>query len=176
MSTRKCLLAAVLLCGNGFAAPEQGAPALGVPVDEDELAHLDFTVMPDGEGLPEGRGDAHLGATVYRQYCLACHGDSGTGGVNDELAGGRGSLTTERPKKTIGSYWPYAPTLFDYIRRAMPYPSPGVLSNDQIYAVTAYLLYLNGIVDEGTIIDQDRLPAIEMPNREGFDRAYSQSH
>jgi cytochrome c len=172
MCTREILVAAGLFCLFGAGGCAQEAPSLGAPVDVEALAGLDFTVMPDGEGLPEGRGDAVAGAEVYRQQCLACHGESGTGGANDELVGGQGSLATANPKKTIGSYWPYAPTLFDYIRRAMPYPAPGTLSNDELYAITAYLLYLNDIIDRDTVIDKDSLPAVAMPNRNGFDRAY----
>lgn len=171
MCLRERLIAAALfgLFARGASAEE--LPALGVAID-DELAALDFTVMPDGEGLPDGSGDVSSGSEVYRRHCLVCHGESGTGGINDELVGGQGSLTTAHPKKTVGSYWPYAPTLFDYIRRAMPYPSPGLLSNDEIYAVTAYLLYLNDIIDEDTVLDEDSLSLIVMPNRDGFDRAY----
>lgn len=172
MCLREFLVATGLFCLLDIGAYAEPLPALGVPIADEELARLDFTVLPDGEGLPDGSGDAVSGSAVYRQHCLACHGESGTGGINDELVGGQGSLATDTPKKTIGSYWPYATTLFDYIRRAMPYPSPGMLSNDEIYAVTAYLLYLNDIIDQETTIDKDSLPAIEMPNRDGFDRAY----
>jgi cytochrome c len=172
MSLRDILVAAGLFCLLDIAACAQEPPGLGVRVDDDELARLDFTVMPDGEGLPEGSGDAVAGLDVYRRHCLACHGEAGTGGVNDTLVGGRGSLATDHPQKTIGSYWPYAPTLFDYIRRAMPYPSPGSLSNDEVYAVTAYLLHLNEIIDRETVIDKDSLATIDMPNRDGFDPAY----
>jgi S-disulfanyl-L-cysteine oxidoreductase SoxD len=172
MLLRDLLLAGVLLCVPATAGHAQQTTALGVPIDADDIARLDFTVMPDGEGLPAGSGTASAGADVYRQHCLACHGESGIGGSNDQLAGGQGSLATEHPQKTIGSYWPYAPTLFDYIRRAMPYPTPGSLSNDELYAVTAYLLYLNEIIDQDTIVDKASLPTIEMPNRNGFDPEY----
>lgn len=172
MCTREILVAAGLLILFDVGGCAQETPALGAPIDVEELAGLDFTVMPDGEGLPEGSGNAIAGADVYRRQCLACHGESGSGGINDELVGGQGSLATDSPKKTIGSYWPYAPTLFDYIRRAMPYPAPGTLSNDEIYAVTAYLLYLNNVIDQDAVMDKDSLPAVQMPNRNGFDRAY----
>ncbi len=151
----------------------QDSPALGKRVSDDEVAQVDFTIMPDGDGLPDGSGNALAGAEIYRQHCLACHGEGGTGGINDVLVGGHGSLTTERPIKTIGSYWPYATTLFDYIRRAMPYLSPGVLSNNEIYSLTAYLLYLNGILDERAELNAETLPAVEMPNRDNFVWAYS---
>ena len=173
MSTPRSVALACIAC---FLAPGVHAvesPELGVPVGDDELAEVDFTIMPNGDGLPDGSGNALAGAEIYRQHCLACHGEGGTGGINDVLVGGHGSLTTERPVKTIGSYWPYATTLFDYIRRAMPYLSPGVLSNNEIYSLTAYLLYLNGILDEDAELSAETLPDVEMPNRNNFVWAYS---
>jgi cytochrome c len=162
------------LLGLGAALVHgQEPPGLGQPVGHDAVGAVDFTIMPDGEGLPGGRGDATIGAGLYRQYCLACHGEGGTGGVNDVLVGGHGSLASDRPIKTIGSYWPYATTLFDYIRRAMPYQSPGILSDDQVYSLTAYLLFLNDVIDEDMELDAQTLPAVEMPNRDNFDWAYS---
>ncbi|MCZ6642769.1 MAG: cytochrome c [Gammaproteobacteria bacterium] len=140
----------------------------------DEIATADITVMPDGEGLPSGSGNAVAGLSVYAANCLACHGEKGEGGVNDTLVGGHGSLTSDRPQKTIGSYWPYATTLFDYVRRAMPYQTPGSLGNDELYAVTAYLFYLNGIIEENKILNAETLPEIKMPNRDNFVWAYSQ--
>ena len=147
-------------------------PDLGVPVDAETLAATDFTVLPNGDGLPDGSGTAAGGAAIYQQHCLACHGEGGTGSVNDSLVGGHGSLATERPQKTVGSYWPYATTIFDYVRRAMPLQAPGTLLNDEVYAVTAYLLFLNGIVGEDKEINSRTLPLVEMPNRDGFVWAY----
>jgi len=112
---------------------------------------------------------------VYQQYCFACHGERGSNGVNDALAGGHGSLTSDQPQKTVGSYWPYATTVFDYVRRAMPLTSPGLLSNDELYAVTAYLLFINDIVDESHEIDAESLPAVKMPNRDNFTWDYAQA-
>ena len=173
MSTLECLALTCIVCflASGVRAGE--SPELGQPVGDDELANADFTIMPDSDGLPDGSGNAVAGAEIYRQHCLACHGEGGTGGINDVLVGGHGSLTTERPVKTIGSYWPYATTVFDYIRRAMPYQSPGVLSNSEIYALTAYLLYLNGIVEEDAELSAETLSGVEMPNRDNFVWAYS---
>ncbi len=151
----------------------QESPGLGWPASDSDVAAVDFTIMPDGEGLPDGSGNPTDGAALYTQYCLACHGDGGTGGANDVLVGGHGSLVTDAPVKTIGSYWPYATTLFDYIRRAMPYQSPGILLDDQVYALTAYLLFLNDVIDENTVLDARSLLAVEMPNRDNFDWAYS---
>lgn len=171
MSMRKGLLA--LLCA--FASPlfADQSPELGEPVDAETLASIDFTVMPDGRGLPAGSGTAREGADVYLQHCVACHGNEGAGSINDRLVGGHGSLDSDQPIKTIGSYWPYATTVFDYIRRAMPLQQPGPLSDDEIYAVTAYLLYLNGIVEEDATLTATSLPEVEMPNRDGFSWDYS---
>lgn len=162
------------ICVGCLSASAFGAdgPGLGEPVDAGRLDALDFTVMPDGSGLPSGSGNAADGRGVYARHCQSCHGEKGQGGLNDELAGGLGSLTSGQPRKTIGSYWPYATTVFDYIRRAMPYTTPGLLTNDEVYAVTAYLLYLNEIVDENTEIDASSLPRIRMPNRDNFVPAY----
>ena len=173
MSTPERLTCAFFFWLLASVACAQDAAALGAPVSDDELAQVDFTIMPDGDGLPDGSGNAVTGAEIYRQYCFACHGEGGTGGINDVLVGGHGSLVTERPVKTIGSYWPYATTLFDYIRRAMPYQSPGVLSDNEIYSLTAYLLYLNGILDEDVEISSGTLPGVEMPNRDNFVWVYS---
>lgn len=151
----------------------QESPQLGKPVDAATLDAIDYTVLPNGDGLPGGSGNALDGAVVFQQHCIACHGEGAAGGVNDALVGGRGSLTTAQPKKSIGSYWPYATTIFDYVRRAMPLQAPGTLSSDEIYAVTAYLLYLNEIVGERDLIDAETLPAVKMPNRDGFTWAYA---
>ena len=173
MSTPERLACIVLLGIVAGSAHAQETPGLGRPLGHADVGRVDFTIMPDGEGLPDGSGDAATGAELYRHHCLACHGDGGTGGVNDVLVGGRGSLASDRPVKTIGSYWPYATTLFDYIRRAMPYQTPGILTDDQVYALTAYLLFLNGIVDEDAELDAETLPGVVMPNRDNFDWAYS---
>jgi cytochrome c len=149
-------------------------PQLGENVSQADLVVVDYTIMPDGEGLPDGSGTAAEGAKVYQDNCLACHGASGKDGLNDVLVGGHGSLTTDRPRKTVGSYWPYATTLFDYVHRAMPYQAPGSLSDDDVYAVTAYILYLNDVVDENDQLDADTLPDVRMPNRDNFVWAYKE--
>ena len=167
MSTpRLCTSLLVALAFGASLADE--APDLGEAVDEAVLARVDHTILPDGDGLPDGSGTAADGAMVYQQNCLACHGERGTDGINDRLAGGHGSLVSIRPIKTVGSFWPYATTVFDYVRRAMPYQDPGSLSNDEIYAVTAYLLFVNDIVAEDKVIDAESLPLVKMPNRDGF--------
>jgi len=157
-------------CGAGIATA--GPPSLGEPLTAAEADGVDYTVLPDGTGLPAGTGSVDEGLEVYRQHCLACHGADGEGGPNDRLAGGRGTLAGDAPVRTVGSYWPYATTLFDYLRRAMPYTAPGSLGDEELYAVTAYVLYLNDIVDRSFVADARSLPAVAMPNRDGFDRAW----
>lgn len=152
-------------------APAPQGPSLGVAVSADEIAAMDVRVGPDGAGLPPGSGTPKQGAEVYATKCLACHGSEGANGVNDRLVGGQGTLTSATPVKTIGSYWPYATTVFDYVRRAMPYPAPHSLSDAEAYAVTAYLLHLNGIIGADDVMDAASLPKVKMPNRGGFKSA-----
>jgi len=156
-----CLAACVL-------ASNAQAYEFGRPATPDEIKAWDIDVRPDGVGLPDGSGTAAHGKEVYDDNCSACHGDAGQGGYKDRLVGGQGTLATSHPVKTVGSYWPYATSLFDYVRRAMPYPAPGSLSDDDTYAVVAYLLSLNGIVPADATLDKASLPKIEMPNRDGF--------
>ncbi len=131
--------------------------------------------MPDGEGLPPGGGTAVQGKEIYDKQCAACHGPAGQGGSADTLAGEGLSLTGEWPEKTIGNYWPYATTLFDFNRRAMPMNAPQTLTGDEVYAVTAYLLFLNGIIKETEELNAATLVKIKMPNREGFINVYETS-
>ncbi|TDJ45788.1 MAG: cytochrome c [Gammaproteobacteria bacterium] len=173
MSTRNALwLVCVGAIGTGAALADD-SPGLGQELTARELAAVDFTIMPDGDGLPAGAGDAVTGRDIYNQNCLACHGENGTGGVNDVLSGGHGSLAGPKPLKTVGSYWPYATTIFDYLRRAMPFQMPGSLSNDDIYAVTAYLLFVNDIIAEDAEINAESLPLVKMPNRDNFVWGYT---
>lgn len=151
------------------AAPK--GPELGVPVSAEEIAAMDISIGPDGVGLPPGSGTPKQGAEVYAAKCIACHGPEGANGVNDRLVGGQGTLTTASPVKTIGSYWPYATTVFDYVRRAMPYPAPHSLSDAEAYAVTAYLLHLNGIIGADAVMDATSLPKVKMPNQSRFTSA-----
>jgi S-disulfanyl-L-cysteine oxidoreductase SoxD len=148
---------------KAFAVPE-----LGEPVSNEELRRIDFTVLPDGSGLPVGSGTAVEGAALYTQHCQACHGLEGQAGINEALSGGHGTLASSTPVKTVGSYWPYATTLFDYIRRAMPYAQPGKLTDDQTYALTAYVLFVNNVIPSTQVVDQTSLAGIVMPNRDGF--------
>jgi cytochrome c len=146
------------------------AQSPGRPATEAEIKAMDYTVLPSGAGLPKGHGDASRGRTLYEQKCQDCHGLRGEGqsGKYPALAGGAGSLNTINPVKTVGSYWPYATTLFDYIRRAMPYDHPRSLSADDVYSIAAYVLYMNAIVTETQEMNEKTLPRVKMPNRNGF--------
>jgi cytochrome c len=150
------------------AQPAVVTPNLGIDAKPEQIAGWDISVGPDGAGLPSGRGTVAMGAAVYEQKCQACHGAKGAGQPNDRLVGGQGTLATGTPVRTIGSYWPYATTIFDYVRRAMPYVQPQSLSNDEVYAVAAYLLNLNGIIGEHDEMNAQTLPSVKMPNRDGF--------
>ncbi|MFM0501647.1 c-type cytochrome [Paraburkholderia caffeinilytica] len=141
---------------------------IGTPLTDQDLAAWNIDVAPDGRGLPAGSGDVATGAHVFATKCAACHGAQGEGGLGDPLVGGQGTLTSAKPKRTVGSYWPYATTLFDYIRRAMPYNASESLSADEVYAVSAFLLNRNGIVPADTRLDAASLPRVAMPNRDGF--------
>lgn len=154
-----------------YADTPQG-PNLGQPASKKEIVQWDIGIMPDGEGLPKGSGTAKQGRSVYEIHCVSCHGPEGSGGTADQLAGAKMALTSEYPEQTIGTYWPYATTLFDMTRRSMPMQNSGTLSNDEVYAVTAYLLYLNKIIGENDVMNSKSLPKVKMPNRDGFINEY----
>lgn len=158
---------ATLLTATHVAHAEQQF-GFGHPITQQQMAAWDINVFADGENLPAGSGTVAMGRDIYVQQCASCHGAKGEGGLGDKLVGGKDTLASDKPVKTVGSYWPYAPTLFDYIRRAMPLTAPQTLSNDQVYAVTAYVLQLNGLVPDDATMDAKSLAAIRMPNRDGF--------
>jgi S-disulfanyl-L-cysteine oxidoreductase SoxD len=167
MPSRLAVMASALIVFSGAALAE--GPGLGRVATPDEIASWDISIGPDGAGLPPGRGTAKQGETVYAEKCVACHGEKGAGKPNDQLVGGRGSLSGDQaPVKTVGSFWPYATTLFDYIRRAMPLNASKSLSDDEVYAVAAYILLLNDIIGEADSMDAQTLPQVQMPNRDGF--------
>jgi S-disulfanyl-L-cysteine oxidoreductase SoxD len=143
-------------------------PNLGQEVKPEEIAAWDISIPPDGSGLPAGSGTAAEGEAVYNAKCAGCHGVKGIKGPADPLVGGIGTLASKKPVKTVGSYWPYATTLFDYIRRAMPFNAPQSLSNNEVYALSAYILSLNNIIDPEARMDAKTLPQVKMPNRDGF--------
>jgi S-disulfanyl-L-cysteine oxidoreductase SoxD len=168
------LMITTLMVGGTFAiagpmpneAPKEYG--FGRPATEAEIQAWNIDVSPTGEGLPPGKGAVRDGAKVFAQKCAACHGPSGVEGPADRLIGGQGSLKTPHPVKTVGSYWPYATTLYDYIYRAMPYSAPQSLTPDEVYSVVAWILYRNGIISEDAVMDAKTLPAVHMPNRDGF--------
>jgi mono/diheme cytochrome c family protein len=144
------------------------SPGLGVPATAAQIESADVSIGPDGAELPPGSGTPQEGEAIFNTKCIACHGPQGSGTVNDQLVGGQGTLTSTAPIKTIGSYWPYATTVFDYVRRAMPYPTPHSLSDQEVYALTAYLLSLNGVIAKDAVMDAKTLPQVHMPNRGNF--------
>ena len=168
MSTRKLAwwmitllmaLASRVACADG--------PGLGKPIDPADVAPWDISIMPDGTGLPPGEGTPSKGAVVFAEKCAACHGENGKGGIAAALVGGPRVASLDGGK-TIPNYWPYATTLFDYIRRAMPYTQPNSLPADDVYAVTAYILALNKLIGENDTMNSDALPKVKMPNRDNF--------
>ncbi len=161
----KALLAAIAATALLAQAPKYRVGRAPTP---EEVKAWDISVAPDGTGLPEGSGTAAQGKDVYASKCAKCHGGQGQGGDEGPLAGGQGSLRGPKPLKTVGSYWPYATTLFDYVNRAMPFKQPGTLTHNQVYAVVAFVLQLNGIIGENVVMDARSLPQVKMPNRGGF--------
>ena len=160
------VLGAVWILTNVVAA--QSPASVGRPATPEEIRNLGAAIAPDGGGLPEGSGTAAAGREVFVARCSRCHGDAAQGDVGPALVGGRGTLATPRPVKTVGSFWPYATTVWDYINRAMPFDEPGLLKPADVYAVTAYILNINGVIPDGSVMDAKTLPKVRMPNRDGF--------
>jgi cytochrome c len=152
-------------CTSGY--PVSGPVGLGKPISENQIRAWNIDVGPSGAGLPPGSGTAIAGEKLYQQQCASCHGDQGQGGVANRLVGG-GALNTNSPVKTVGSFWPYSTTIFDYVKRAMPHQAPQSLTDDQVYAATAYILYLNKIIAKDAVMDAKTLPLVKMPNKDGF--------
>ncbi|MGL4242334.1 MAG: c-type cytochrome [Beijerinckiaceae bacterium] len=186
------MLFAAALVGSSFMPAEaqqqqrsQAQPApkkvgLGRVAHPDEVKAWDIDVRPDGQGLPPGKGSVKQGEELYMTQCAACHGEFGeSAGRWPMLAGGRGSLKNEGPEKTVGSFWPFASTTFDYIKRAMPYGNARSLSDDEVYAITAYVLFLNDVVKEDFELDRENFTAVKLPNVGGFyddDRETTEKH
>ena len=173
MSTRRLRQAAAAgaLLGAAAASPVAAQlPTYGVgrPPSAEEVKAWDLTIPADGQGLPPGSGTAARGKPIYSERCASCHGEKGEDSKYSVLVGGHGTLATAKPLLTIGSFWQYASTLWSYINRSQPVDEPGSLTADQVYAVTAYLLHLNGIIGEHDIMDAKTLPLVKMPNRDGF--------
>ena len=175
------VLAGLVLAGGANADGGYGGPyTFGTPATQAEIAAWDIDIMADGRGLPRGQGTYEQGKTIYANQCAFCHGENLQGGnakavelepplrIGPRLIGGRGTLNTEKPVMTVESYWPYSSTLFDFIRRAMPMPSPGSLTDEDIYALSAYILAEANITDKSEVMNADTLWRVKMPNRDGF--------
>jgi cytochrome c len=160
--------AVVLLLAGAVAAAQSPTFGFGRPATPEDIRDLGLAIAPDGDGLPEGSGTVAAGREVFSAHCARCHGPVGEGDVGPRLVGGHDTLATARPIKTVGSFWPYATTVWDYINRAMPFDQPGLLKPPEVYAVVAYLLHLNGIISDDQVMDAKSLPKVRMPNRDGF--------
>lgn len=178
MSTGFSFLSSTLLlacCAYSYADTEY--QALGKPAEQlSSQAQWNLTITPEGKNLPEGHGTAEQGAKIFAMKCAACHGPAGIGASAEPLIGEVGSLTSEYPEKTINSYWPYATTLFDYIRRAMPIDAPFSLSANEVYALCAYILSQDDIINNDQELNEENLPQVSMPNRDGFVAIHPDKH
>ena|ERR1051326_61856 len=168
MYTRKfCGLAILLALALASNAAKAQGPKLGKPISEADVSGWDINVLPDGTGLPSGSGTPADGARIYAAKCAVCHGQEGKGGSNAKLAGGE-PIKSIDAEKTIANFWPYSTTVFDYIRRTMPFRQPRSLTNDEVYALTAYILSINKIIGSSDTMNAQTLPKVRMPNRDGF--------
>jgi cytochrome c len=174
----KKILAALILASiamSSYLASSQETVRLGTPISEDQLENFDLVAPPDGSGFPTGSGTARQGKAVYDAKCAACHAPNGEGTSGNTIIVGGDMHSEQNPLRTAGSFWPYASTIFDYVRRAMPTNAPKSLSNTEVYQVTAYVLFLNGIIDEDMVLNSETLQSVEMPNADGFiDRSHIQ--
>jgi S-disulfanyl-L-cysteine oxidoreductase SoxD len=155
----------VLALGADMASAE--IPRLGKKITEGDIAAWDISILGDGTGLPAGRGTAMEGATIYAQKCAICHGQNGTGGPSAAVVGGP-PLDRIEATKTIANFWSHPTTVFDFIRRAMPWQQPRTLSNDEVYALTAYIFSQNKLIGEKDVMNAQTLPKVKMPNRDNF--------
>jgi S-disulfanyl-L-cysteine oxidoreductase SoxD len=162
----KC--SAIVLVGVAAVAAQSQKYGVGQPPTAEQIRNLGASIAPDGSGLPDGSGTPAAGRGVFVAWCANCHGEKGEGGIGPPLVGGQGTLRTAKPLKTVGSYWPYATTVWDYVNRAMPFNQPGLLKPPEVYAVTAYILNVNGIIGNNQAMDAKSLPKVKMPNRDGF--------
>jgi cytochrome c len=162
------LATAALLCHVDVAGGEDPRYGIGRSATELDVKPWNIDIAPSGDGLPPGRGTVATGGQIYAHKCASCHGPTGVEGPSTRLIGGQGTLRSQDPIKTVGSYWPYATTLYDYIYRAMPFTTPQSLTSDEVYALVAWLLARNGIVKDDAVMDPATLPQVRMPNREGF--------
>jgi cytochrome c len=170
MARRKLKIALLAATVTAVAASAEAQERYGIgrPASAAEIAGWNIDIGRNGSNLPPGSGSVARGKIIFSEQCAACHGAEGQGGLGDRLVGGQGTLASAKPVRTVGSYWPYAPTLFDYIRRAMPQNAPQSLGNEDVYAVSAYILNLNGLVAADAVLDAKALAAIKMPNRDAF--------
>jgi cytochrome c len=162
------VLGVIAVLALGTAAAQEPSYNLGRAPTDEEIRRWDISVGPEGRELPPGKGTAREGAQIFAQKCSACHGRTGVEGPAKVLVGGRGTIGMPNALKTVGSFWPFATTVWDYINRAMPQRQEGTLTADQVYAVTAFLLHRNGIIEEDYVLDSRTLPRVQMPNRNGF--------
>ena len=161
-------VAALLWLAATALSAQSPASGVGRQATAEEVRSLGAAIAPDGGGLPEGSGTVAAGREVFAARCSKCHGDKAQGDIGPALVGGKGTLATQRPFKTVGSFWPYSTTVWDYINRAMPFDEPGLLKPSDVYAVTAYILNINGVIPEDGVMDAKTLPKVRMPNRDGF--------
>lgn len=161
-------LSLVGLAAATMLAAQSPRYGVGRPATPEQIRELGVAIAPDGTGLPEGSGTVVAGLDVFKAHCSKCHGEKATGAAGPALVGGQGTLATAKPLKTVGSYWPYATTVWDYINRAMPFDQPGLLKPAEVYAVVAYILNLNGIIGSDQVMDAKSLAKVKMPNRDGF--------
>lgn len=162
------LLAALLLAGCATTQEPKTRYGIGTAASATDIRGWDIDISPDGSGLPAGAGSVAQGRVLYGAKCASCHGANGEGGAAARLAGGQGTLASDKPVLTIGSFWPHASTVYDYINRAMPFDKPQSLAPNEVYALTALLLHFNGVIGADAVLDAQSLPKVIMPNHKGF--------